>query len=667
MTLSVPKLDDRHFQDIVDEAKKRIPHYCKDWTDHNVSDPGVTLIELFAWMVDILLYRLNQVPDLHYIKFLQMLGVKLKPPVPAKAPVTFWLSAPQTFDVVIPAGTEVASTQTETKRSIVFTTDADLPIYRPKLTEVSSITGSESGAKRSRREINLRRLETGFEGIEVFSPTPQVGDSFCMGFENDLSHHLLGFEFDLDSTVGAGVNPKHPPYVWEASTGDRERPWAACEVELDTTQGMNSDGTIRIHVPKMGLLEIGDKKSFWVRVRIKEITSAEEKDGMRSYIKSPLLRRLSVASWGGTVQATDSRQVQEEFLGRSDGSAGQRFQLQATPILERRLDETLIVQPEGASPEVWKEVSDFSETGLNDACFTLDNMTGELRFGPAVRQPDGTIKVYGAIPPRNANLIFKRYRYGGGEQGNVLAEFLNTLKTSIPYVARVGNRSPARGGLDAETLEDAILRAPALLRSRERAVTEADYEFFAKQAFPQAIGRVKCLQPQAVEGGKVVPGQVYVLVIPRVQQPERYLTAKELELNSEIISSLKNYLEERRLLTTRLDVRSPAYQWVTIKVKLRAVPGADVTKLQAEVLRRLYRFINPLTGGSDEKGWPFDRALFVSDVYQCLQGTPDIQFIRVVEMYKASPSGEAIGAPIETLEALAHSTLASGKHTVEWV
>src|SRR5262245_60282134 len=136
MTLTVPKLDDRHFQDLVDEAKKRIPYYCKDWTDHNVSDPGVTLIELFAWMVDILLYRLNQVPDLHYIKFLEMLGVKLKPSVPAHAPVTFWLSTPQNLDVVIPAGTQVASTQTETELSIVFTTDDDLQIHLPKLSEV---------------------------------------------------------------------------------------------------------------------------------------------------------------------------------------------------------------------------------------------------------------------------------------------------------------------------------------------------------------------------------------------------------------------------------------------------------------------------------------------------------------------------------------------------
>ena len=49
MPLAAPKLDDRLFQDLVEEAKKRIPHYTSEWTDHNVSDPGITLLELFAW------------------------------------------------------------------------------------------------------------------------------------------------------------------------------------------------------------------------------------------------------------------------------------------------------------------------------------------------------------------------------------------------------------------------------------------------------------------------------------------------------------------------------------------------------------------------------------------------------------------------------------------
>ena len=84
MPLQTPSLDDRHFQDIVDQAKRLIPHYCREWTDHNVSDPGVTLIELFAWMTDMLLYRVNLVPDKNYIKFLELIGVQLEEPRPRR-------------------------------------------------------------------------------------------------------------------------------------------------------------------------------------------------------------------------------------------------------------------------------------------------------------------------------------------------------------------------------------------------------------------------------------------------------------------------------------------------------------------------------------------------------------------------------------------------------
>src|SRR3954466_1491688 len=109
MPLQTPSLDDRHFQDIVDQAKRLIPHYCREWTDHNVSDPGVALIELFAWMADMLLYRVNQVPDRMYVKFLELMGIRLAPPRPARAPVTFYLSAPQPLDMTVPNDTEVAT------------------------------------------------------------------------------------------------------------------------------------------------------------------------------------------------------------------------------------------------------------------------------------------------------------------------------------------------------------------------------------------------------------------------------------------------------------------------------------------------------------------------------------------------------------------------------
>jgi predicted phage baseplate assembly protein len=666
MALPRPRLDDRQFQDIVDEAKKRIPHYTKEWTDHNVSDPGVTLIELFAWMTDMLLYRVNQVPDLHTIAFMDMLGITLREPVPARAPVTFWLSQPQATPVVIPAGTEVASTQTETEVSIIFTTDANLHVLPPQVSVVLSRVTSGSG-EISYRDQNLRRLEAGFGGFEVFSRAPQIDDALYFGFENDLTSHILGFEMDFDPAGGAGVDPTLPPYLWEASTGDERNHWAPCEVEMDTTHSMNSAGRVRIHLPRMGKYDFSRGPHYWVRARLKEISPRERQEGMQRFENTPILRQVALATWGGTVTATHAQLVTHEFVGQSDGTPGQRFKLQHAPILTRQKGEHLLVQTEGRPQVAWIEVPDFSESTGANPVYTLDAVTGELRLGPAVRQPDGTMRLYGTIPPRHANLVFQAYRFGGGQEGNVQVGVLNTLKTAIPYVARVSNRRPAWGGLDAESLESAMMRAPALLRSRDRAVTESDFEFLAMQALPAAIGRVKCLQPIPAQAGRVVPGQVYVLVIPRVADPETYLAPAQLELDAETLRVLTAYLDERRLLTARLDIRPPAYTWVSCRVQLRAAPGVAQETVEAEVLRRLYRFLNPLTGGPEGKGWPFGRDLFVSDVYQSLQGIPNVQFIRGVELRLAQPSGAGRGNPVESVEVVTHGVVVSGRHEIEFI
>ena len=86
-----PKLDDRTFNDIVEEAIRMIPRYAPEWTNHNPSDPGITLLELAAWMTDLIIYRLNQVPDKNYVAFLNLLGIKLRPPRSARGLVQFTL------------------------------------------------------------------------------------------------------------------------------------------------------------------------------------------------------------------------------------------------------------------------------------------------------------------------------------------------------------------------------------------------------------------------------------------------------------------------------------------------------------------------------------------------------------------------------------------------
>src|SRR3979490_3551755 len=122
MALPVPNLDDRRFQDLVDDAKRLVQQKCPEWTDHNVSDPGVTLIETFAWMPDQVLYRLNRVPERNYIKFLELIGVRLFPPTAARAAITFWLAGPQPATVHIRPGTHAAPLRPHTPQAAPPTT-----------------------------------------------------------------------------------------------------------------------------------------------------------------------------------------------------------------------------------------------------------------------------------------------------------------------------------------------------------------------------------------------------------------------------------------------------------------------------------------------------------------------------------------------------------------
>ena len=158
MSLPVPNLDDRRFQDLVDDAKRLVQQRTRRWTDHNVSDPGVTLIEAYAWLTDQLLYRLNRVPELNYIKFLELIGVKLFPPTAAHTGITFWLSAPQPETLTIPTGTEVATVRTGTSPGVVFSTTEDRPIVACSLQNVASMIGP----KEVRDHNDALALKTGF-------------------------------------------------------------------------------------------------------------------------------------------------------------------------------------------------------------------------------------------------------------------------------------------------------------------------------------------------------------------------------------------------------------------------------------------------------------------------------------------------------------------------
>lgn len=659
MVFLTPSLDDRRFQDIVDQAKSLIPRYCPEWTDHNVSDPGVALIELFAWMTELLLYRVNQVPDRMYVRFLEMIGVRLEPPRAARAPVTFYLSAPQASEQTIDEGTEVATVRTETSPATVFTTESPLVIRPPNV--LRALTRNVSrGEDGDWTQHDLRRLALPGHRLRMFPPHPAPGDAFYLAFKEDHSAHVLALVVNCELAGGAGVDPTQPPLEWQAWQGASNR-WAACEVEHDGTGGFNRSGEVILHVPAMAPGTFHELHAYWLRCRLTDAQAA------RGYEVSPDLQSLRVESRGGTAVARHAVTIQDEVLGRSDGTPGQTFRLLHTPVLARdRERDTLVVEGAGEEVQRWREVADFADSGPEDRVFTLDELDGTLTLGPSLLQPDGAVYHFGAVPPRGSTLKFSRYQCGGGVEGNVPAGALSILKSAIPYVARVVNRREAVGGRNAQTLEDAKLRAPQYLRSRTRAVTADDYEYLACQV--PGVARARCLAAGAQPGGptELKPGQVCVVVLPQADAGGGPIAPAALTLSAELRNAVFAYLDERRVAGTALEVRGPHYVWVRVEARLRLAETGDATaaaEARAAAEQMLYRYLNPLTGGPDGRGWPFGRDLHVSEIYALLQRVPGVEFLEDVRLslVERGSTPETVTARLQVPR---HGLVCSDQHRV---
>jgi predicted phage baseplate assembly protein len=648
MPLPTVALDDRRFQDIVDQAKALIPQYCPEWTDHNVSDPGVALIELFAWMTDMLLYRVNQTPDKMYVTFLDLIGAKLEPPRAARAPVTFYLSAPQPSEVTIAEGTEVATVRTESASAVTFTTERDLVVRPPALAGAFTrdIDRSDEG---SWAEHDLAQMDLPGQRMAIFAGSPNPGDAFYLAFRGDHSHHVLALIIRCGVARGAGVDPTDPPVVWEAWQGGATR-WAECEVESDGTGGFNWPGEVVLHVPAMARVAFRDVSGYWLRCRM----TAAKRPGTSTYEVSPEIEQLRVEARGGTAPARHAVTTRDEPLGRSDGTPGQRFALLQTPVLARDAGrDYLTVEPPGGAPERWEEVEDFGDSGPGDRHFTLDAADGTVALGPSLLQPDGSVYRFGAVPPKGSALRFARYQSGGGVAGNVPAATLSVLKSGIPYVARVTNRGPAAGGRDAQSLDDAKLRAPRTLRTRTRAVTADDFETLARQV--PGVERACCLAPGAQPGapGAPRPGEVHLAVLPQGDEVGGYVAPDRLLLSAELMQAVEAHLNQRRLVGTRLVVRSPQLVWVSVTAAVRLperAGAAHAGEVRRQAEAALYRYLNPYVGGPGGGGWPFGRELHVSELYALLQRLPGLEFVDELRLEVADaapadgPGGDG-GAP----------------------
>jgi predicted phage baseplate assembly protein len=375
------------------------------------------------------------------------------------------------------------------------------------------------------------------------------------------------------------------------------------------------------------------------------------------------------------------------------------------PVLTRdREEEYLEVRLPDGEVQCWQEVEDFSASTTEHLHYTLDSQTGTLQFGPLIREParlrqaslereriqgssttlralgaaqtvdrprdsrseslkdrdvlalpevsspqgERVERQYGKIPPLGAELVMVSYRWGGGEQGNVERDTLTVLKSSLPYVNRVTNYDRARGGINAQSLSDAVMQVPQLLRTRETAVMPEDFERVAKHS-SFAIARAHCLTAAEYRA----PGIVRLLIVPRVAHLNQYdwsqgMSPEKLRLWAEQRDGLQDYLKDRAPLGIHIQAEEPDYVGVSVRVSvlLSSMPRAPQQResLQQQIMQRLrlrlYQYLNPVIGDLHGQGWKLGRRVYVSDVVSICQQDPNVHHVGEVKLYEVQQQGD---------------------------
>lgn len=346
-----------------------------------------------------------------------------------------------------------------------------------------------------------------------------------------------------------------------------------------------------------------------------------------------------------------------ELVGLGTGLPAQSLAVRQPPIIAptgdpldlivaveattEELDErAAAVQFGGKAYRVWREGPNFAATEPQDLIYVVDRMTGAITFAPALCRFDDegalNLQALAAIPP-DGREIRVWYGRGGGPGGNVAANLLTVLKDPIPGL-EVTNPMPAVGGLDAESLDSAMIRGPLDLHSRQRAVTARDFESIARES-SRAVARAK-----AVTGAELwkhaVPGNVEVLLVPNLPLTEddssgRSVSLETLRRHETPVTQtvVQKIIDERQPLGTDCIVNWARYKKVRVTANIGVGAEEDHSAVLTRVKNRLYNAVNPLPIKNYTSGnWPFGQSLRASTVYDTALAEPGVRWVDGVKL-----------------------------------
>ncbi|HJQ69626.1 MAG TPA: putative baseplate assembly protein [Blastocatellia bacterium] len=626
MPIPNPILDDRSYQQLRDELVRRIPVYTPEWTDHNASDPGITLIELFAFLGENLLFRFNQIPEAARLEFLRLLQIPLRPATASRAMVTMTCANPK--GVLVPMNSELKAgnlsfeTQTEVNVwPISFLAVARAQVPQPDAKETPEVHEFAVRALQAISPLPTGSSPVYYENQTVALDKPPVDFSATVDGKlwvavlkekgadpNELGGALLNLGFVLDpifatidqiaACLGAEFTPKAPAVEWKISTGKfkGDKPeYRSIQQEGDTTRGLSQDGVVRLRLPKdakeFGVFPVDDADKLGTGDFPPALDEETEQKilfwlcGFR-HDGSRLGRVLFVGA--NASETSQTKKARPEFLGTGNAQMNQRYKLVNKPVIA---DSVRIDVEEGARWVEWKEVEAFNASGPDDRHFVTDLEAGEVRFGNGLQ----------GLPPQIGQRIrVREYRYGGGAEGNLAPKAISKL-VEFPDV-KVVNPLPAFGGAAAESIGEGLNRIPGELRRRDRAVTSTDFQELALQTPGADVGRAECLPRfHAPTKRSEAAGVVSVVIWPR--EDAAHPNAPVPDRN--MLRAVCEWLDQRRLVTTELYVIPPTYRKVAVAVGLEVKPGFGIEAVRHWVELVLRQYLAPLPPfGPEGKGWP---------------------------------------------------------------
>jgi hypothetical protein len=655
MPLPTAELDTRTYQDLLDETRRRIPVHTPEWTNFNKSDPGITLLELFAFLTESLLYRANQIPDRNRRKFLTLLGVPLRPATAARGMVAFADEQGPLQRKPLDANIELrgGNVSFRTEHGVdILPVEARAYYKRPRdltATEREYYEGVYAPFLLRASTEQLKLYETASfppEGLDLAGDTidgaiwiamlRRVVDKPQGNTDVDRTNKLNEIRKALANRIlSLGIVPRHKETgrrLLPAGSTTREVPSllqvqvpnvsTGNELPTDSTQRIVNYRSLTVRpldrnvLEEPGVLEVTlpDENGLWTWTNLApqeagtgnfppplDDTTLSERliTWLRISPLDPVKQQVGFVWIGINAATVTQRDEAEEPLPDGTGEPDQSVTLAHAPVLPGSV--RMLVQV-GEDTEIWSEVTDFAAAGP------------EVPTTDPLRPPGGATskslpaKVFtldaeagrimfgdgtrGARPSFGAKLRAK-YGFAVGAKGNLLAKTIDSGPT-LPDGVKVFNPIRTWGGANAETVAEGEKQIARFLQHRDRLVTAEDFQTITLRAPSADLARVDVIPAYSPALARSAPGDAAGAVTLMVVPRWDREHPETPEPDPYVLSAVCEYLDSRRLVTTEVYLRGPDYVPIWISVGLQVIGGRAMAPVIEAVQQAIRGFLSPL-------------------------------------------------------------------------